>query len=391
MANHRDGGRVIIGVPEDDSGTPVPKGLSDEDLRTWTYDDLANSLAEYADPAINFHLQIVDYDGSKLVVIDVHEFDDIPVLCKKSYPDVLRAGACYVRTRRKPETVEIPTQADMRDILDLAVDKGVRRFVSRAHYAGLSQLAHSPPTHAALFDQQRRDFTTDATISTLSNEIRSRGYWEVAIRPAHFAAKRLPDISSLYPIVSKTFVTLRGWDFPHVEPSAKTRINIDWIGQEFVWEIHLSAWRFYQSGHFIFLGGMPVDWRENSSIWPASDDWEPGSLLGVGDAIFRFTEIFEFAARLAQSEAGDDPMHVDVTVGNLKDRCLYAERGTSWLPYPKHQTSMDEYRCSEELSQAELLATARQTALRAANELFKRFGWETTIADLQAWQEKIMR
>ena len=161
MANRRDGGYVIVGVTEDSNGGPVPEGVSAEDVPSWTYDDVANSIAEYTDPNAKFDLQIVDYNGSKLVVIRVYEFEDIPVLCKKSYPEVLRAGACYVRTRRKPETVEIPTQADMRDLLDLAVDKGVRRFIARAHAAGLTQSASLPSTDTTRYMEQQKAFLVE--------------------------------------------------------------------------------------------------------------------------------------------------------------------------------------------------------------------------------------
>ena len=86
------------------------------------------------------------------MVIQVEEFADVPVLCKRDYPDVLRAGACYVRPRRKPETTDIPTYADMRDLLDLAIEKGVRRLLAQAQRAGL----FVPPVITSI-DQERFD------------------------------------------------------------------------------------------------------------------------------------------------------------------------------------------------------------------------------------------
>ena len=113
MANRRDGGRVIIGV-EDSGGVLNPVGLRDADLDTWRYDVVADRIAVYADPNVTFDLEVREYNGGRYVVLQVEEFADVPVLCKRSYEDVLRGGACYVRTRRKPETTEIPAQADMR-------------------------------------------------------------------------------------------------------------------------------------------------------------------------------------------------------------------------------------------------------------------------------------
>ena len=157
MANNRNGGTVVIGV-DDNHGELVPVGLTDAELATWYHDHLADTLAEYADPSVSFDTQVIQHQGKSYVVIEVHEFPDIPILCKKEHQDALRKGACYVRTRRKPETAEIPTQEDMRDLLDLAVEKGVRKFITQAHAAGLSVSGQRPPTDEELFESEILDF-----------------------------------------------------------------------------------------------------------------------------------------------------------------------------------------------------------------------------------------
>ena len=160
MSNRRDGGKVIIGV-EDNQSALNPVGLSESDLAGWNYDAVADQVARYADPGATFTLEINEYDRNGYIVLMVEEFSDIPVLCKRSYDNVLRDGACYVRTRRKPETSEIPTQADMRDLLDLAIDKGVSKFLNRAQRVGLSfpSTVASPVTDQERFDEQLRDVT----------------------------------------------------------------------------------------------------------------------------------------------------------------------------------------------------------------------------------------
>ena len=158
MANRRDGGRVIIGV-EDTGGQLNAVGLNDLELATWHYDSTADSLAEYADPSVSFDLYLQEYNNQKYVTLEVEEFADIPILCKRSYPGVLKSGACYVRTRRKPETSEIPTQADMRDLLELATDKGVTRYLDRAQRIGLivPPTVTPPATDQELFDRELDD------------------------------------------------------------------------------------------------------------------------------------------------------------------------------------------------------------------------------------------
>jgi predicted HTH transcriptional regulator len=155
MANRRDGGRVIIGV-EDDGNAFSPIGISDDDLSTWTYDAVSDQVARYADPGVSFEIETRQYNGNRYLVIEVEEFSDIPVLCKRAYDDVLRDGACYVRTRRKPETSDIPTHADMRDLLGLAIEKGVRQFLESARRVGLfdASTGMSPHAEQEHFDEQ---------------------------------------------------------------------------------------------------------------------------------------------------------------------------------------------------------------------------------------------
>ena len=97
---------------------------------------MAAKLAEYADPSIGFGLEHHDNEGKHYTCLHVPEFDDIPVLCKKDYNGVLHKGKCYVRSRRKPESTEIPTQEDMRDLLDLAAEKRLRKYLELARRAG---------------------------------------------------------------------------------------------------------------------------------------------------------------------------------------------------------------------------------------------------------------
>ena len=94
-------------------------------------------------------MEVKEYNGNQYAVILVEEFDDIPVLCKRDYGhrghQVLRNGACYVRPRRKPETSEIPTQAERRDLLDLATDKMVSAYIERARRNGLISISMPVP------------------------------------------------------------------------------------------------------------------------------------------------------------------------------------------------------------------------------------------------------
>jgi predicted HTH transcriptional regulator len=163
MANCRDGGRVIIGVESD---TLDPVGFDEDEVEPWlNYDELAEKVNKFASPRVHFDVEAQAFRGRSFVIIRVHEFEDIPILCSRDFhgpgkgkgAPILRRGACYVRSRHKPETSEIPTEEEMRELLELAIDKGVRKFVTRAQKAGLFPTipdTPAPPSDEASFEKQ---------------------------------------------------------------------------------------------------------------------------------------------------------------------------------------------------------------------------------------------
>ncbi len=146
LGNLRDGGHVILGIGDVDPAAMGP-GLDADDIASWlAYDDVARKLATYADPPVRFAVaERVLSSGAIVAVLEVFEFDDIPHFCAKDYPPALRKGALYVRPRKVPETSEIASSVEMREILDLATEKALRAFVERAQRAGVELSTQRPP------------------------------------------------------------------------------------------------------------------------------------------------------------------------------------------------------------------------------------------------------
>ena len=231
-----------------------------------------------------------------------------------------------------------------------------------------------------------------SVVADLTDDIRSRGHWQVVIRPTAFVAGRVSDIAVLFPIVEHSSVQLRGWDFPHVDRNDRPIIDVNCVGQETRWQHMLETWRIYQTGQFFHLAGIWDDWRDQSEWWPPPPGWSPGERLGIGDVLFRFVEIFEFAARLSTTAAGDDSMHIEVRLGGLANRLLFVD-SPSRLPYLRGQPriAINEFPFEVDVSKTELEADPRGLALRGSIEVFKRFGWEPPLENLRVWQAEIGR
>ena len=149
LGNLRDGGHLIIGIDDGDPAKLAP-GLNQDELASWTaYDDVARKLTNYADPPLHFEMAAVELEGgATVVVIEVAEFKEIPHLCARDYPEVLRKGALYVRSRGVPETAEVASAIEMRDVLELAREKALRAYVETAERAGVTLDTSSQPDDA---------------------------------------------------------------------------------------------------------------------------------------------------------------------------------------------------------------------------------------------------
>lgn len=228
-------------------------------------------------------------------------------------------------------------------------------------------------------------------MSTLLSKIQTRGRWTVDIRPITFTEKRIGNISRLYPLLQETQVMLRGWDFPHLDRHTQANIDIDYLWQESEWNNYLEAWRFYQSGQFGVVRAMAEDWLDQSTLDSAPGGWQPGNRIGVLSVIFQFTEVFQFAANLAHSEAGDEHMHIGVTVSGLQGRALRFDSSGRWGFAQEMKASLQELPYEIILPRDELLGQPREFALQPARELFRRFGWDPDPELLRDMQSTLWR
>lgn len=155
MSNIRDGGHIIIGMEKQEDDTYLPKGMEEDHMDSYVSDDVARFIAEYADPYTRFTLTKEEDDsGRKYVWIQIQEFEEIPVICRRSYSDILSGGKLYTRTRRVPESAEVPGHTEMREIIDMATEKRVRAFVQGATRAGVQLTIPTGMSVEQAFEEQ---------------------------------------------------------------------------------------------------------------------------------------------------------------------------------------------------------------------------------------------
>jgi hypothetical protein len=149
--------------------------------------------------------------------------------------------------------------------------------------------------------------------------------------------------------------------------------------------------RLYQTGQFLSLRAFASDWRDQSGFFPAGANWQRGDTLSIEEALFTLAEIFEFAARLSNADAGDELMHVKIVFGGLRGRGLVVgdPRRMDFIERPLAQ--MPEFPQAFDIPRDALLADSRRYAINAAQELFRRFGEELRLDMLRDWLAELVR
>lgn len=199
-------------------------------------------------------------------------------------------------------------------------------------------------------------------------------------------------MDQLEPILRRCVVQLRGWDFPHFGDRDPIVWRMKSIAGKTEWQYYREVWRFYRSGQFSYLGGIHEDWIDQVEFprWgPPANLRERGSLLGVGDTLFRMTEIFEFASRLAVTPAGGDAIHIKVEVHNLKDRMLWVDNPNRFPMERDYRADVETYVSEDQFAAAQLAAEARTLAAQWALELFRRFGFSPPLSMLLDQQKEL--
>jgi len=125
LANLEGGGYIIIGVERDSKSVPFePRGMPNAVSNTFVQDTVSSFVNEYAEPHIGIDLKHFNDNEKFFVVIQVHEFKEIPIICRKSSDETVR-GRIYYRTTRQMESSSDLTAEELREIIELSVDKGI--------------------------------------------------------------------------------------------------------------------------------------------------------------------------------------------------------------------------------------------------------------------------
>lgn len=202
-------------------------------------------------------------------------------------------------------------------------------------------------------------------------------HWRVNFRPDEYKKELIPTLKRCFEIIEKNRVSLRGWDYPHLD-TERTQGN-DWVASWSDFRGHFEYWRLYQSGQFVHLfsvGEATIpEWRQKlqshfSHIQGINWEIVPG-FISIPNFIYTMTEIFEFASRLCQAEVYKGVLDIDIRLKGIKGFVLSEKR--FWRNY--YSVTENEIGHFWAFESDILVAKSADKSLDAILWFFERFGW----------------
>jgi hypothetical protein len=162
LSNLNNGGVIIIGLREIQRGVWQEKGLNKQEVSSFTQDDIAQWVNDFAVPAVQFEIKSFEHNNKDFVAILVREFEIIPTICRKPKQlkgvDALKFGAIYYRSNKKNESAPICTEEDMRELTNLAIEKGIARELARLERLKLiAFITKQPEDDMRKYEEERRE------------------------------------------------------------------------------------------------------------------------------------------------------------------------------------------------------------------------------------------
>lgn len=138
MGNLRDGGIVVIGASERRDSWDLT-GMQADHLVTYDVDVMIDTFNAYGSPKVKVDIVLVTYrNRHKFLCIQIREFDDIPIVCKKNGNEGLMEGSVFIRPPAgRARTTRVMDASQMHDLIELAAEKRARYILNVSRRVGM--------------------------------------------------------------------------------------------------------------------------------------------------------------------------------------------------------------------------------------------------------------
>lgn len=382
LSNLRDGGYILVGIAQSESGI-IPEGITEEQRKTFNFDVMKDQMGEFADPLVDFDVRFVkDEHAHEFAIIIVREFRELPVICKKDSRETSKGSIYYRSSHRRPESAPTSNSYDMRQILELATLKMMRRW----NQLGLMV----PRQDEQSFDEELKGIERES----VAEKIAARGYWTIHLRPSTYDV-RLNKLLECREIVRKNTINYRGWYYPHFPKELNVVAGSNFYQGTTDWEGHIELWRMYQSGQFIHYWAFREDWTQENSSIPTEFKLPHMQFLGILETLYLVTEVFEYLSRLTQAGLYEEGVNVYITLEKTRNRQLYESAFVSdgHMHFgglsETYKTISYNIEISLDCVKKDVIEKPAEIARGVILNIFEKFGWDPSEEVIKDYQKKL--
>lgn len=383
MANTRDGGTLVIGVSEVD-GQPRVDGLTTAQVTSFDVTKVAAAVHERSAPPVKLSVTTEEHQGKVIVLIQVQEFDDQPIICTKdgapsTGKTIFRRGDLLMRSSAAQST-RVSTESDMRDLLNRAVKRRADLILT-----DISSIMKGVTTPRESEEErlQRHWETTRRFAGAVAEEsmkpFHGLGRWKLEFWPSVPVQVPSMDHSRLQKILRETSVRLRGWDFPHIPRQIINRQD-DETQRRYV--TLFTDWYTYAEHTILTEDGY---FRHEQVLWEdlqgrpfseAPGAGSPGAVLDWIGTLFTLGEFTLFAGRLASELGfqGEVCLHVELSgIGSPRRLGTTDPLRDLWYGFTSQRSSIT---LRKVMQTAVLRADPAAEAIDLARRIYALFGWD---------------
>ncbi len=225
--------------------------------------------------------------------------------------------------------------------------------------------------------------------------VKKRPHWRVVIRPDTFNEERISTLKECWDLVSSCRVTLRGWDYPHIQRNVQKN-GVDWISSWHDGRDHLEYWRFYQSGQFVHLfsfwediNRQEAERRAKVGFLGMPENFTPSGYVDVIWTLLKITEIFEFATRITQKAEFTGFVSLTIQMIGIRNHILCVfDPARSWDGFfPCEEAEIGKEWRVEAKS---LISNSAELARNATAWFYERFNWMDASNELLLNEQRNM-
>lgn len=395
FANSQDGGVIVVGKSETSSGTFSYDGVSADEAKSFDTTRVATWVNNHCNPPISLACHPVEYGGKLFIVITVVEFDDVPIICTKSFQPtgakkpLLAEGTIYVRTKNA-ESAPLRSNDDVRALIGLATMKRGDQLLAMfgAMMKGRPLAPSSPEQDPFENEMEKVVGVTD----DLLQDGWTAGSWRMSFRPGQYVEDRWQDVDQLEELVRSHRVRTLD-EFPPLYQGTHAR----------EWGICSDeggiVWAMTRSGFFIFRNTFWENSRAFRNPWqPAGGEpypeVPPGKWLDYRSNLFLLIQFFIFMSRMAQEFEPGVIMEYELMASPLQGRQLASADPNIMLSDPSASICREStYRWGRRTPVETMRSDWEDECTSALKALFDLFGRRPRIAreTLAGWIQRFKK